>query len=249
MRIQMSPVAGVLGFLVATGFFLTPEVSRAQGAGSIYLSSEEIDELRNGTACKNLIRQFFALKRRMGSGGVATKYFDLKILPTDELVKDRKGSYYAVYLKDAEKSSRFTFPGGRYVIDSFDTTFRRSLSAFVREVLAVIDSGAEYDIYTRGGSSATPMARARTLVKGREYVRVVYLPEVVPGQYSGDATEIHDVPTDYSNDNLPFLRAAFLQDVVSQIYPVKQPLVLHSKVAESSDSSTQFAEIVLFVKW
>ena len=236
--------------LVAGMLSLSSAVATTQlAAPSVYLSEKEIAEIKKGTGCRNLVRQFFALQKRMGEKSLVTDYYDLKILPTDELVAGRKGKYYAVYLKDATKRARFSFPGGLYIVKDFKTRFRRSFTAFVRDVLATIEGGAEYDIFVRGSGSSTPMATKRTLVKDAEFTRIAYLPKIDAEKYGAEAPKVHTVPIQYANGDLPFLRAAFLQDTVQKFYPLKKPIVLQSDVAETKDKTAQFAELILFIDW
>lgn len=240
------------GLLIAGALALGggPLVSEVQAAKpNVYLSAEEIAEIQQGSGCKNLVRQFFALQRRMGEGDLETDFYDLKILPSEEMVGGRKGRYYAVYLKDATKRARFAFPGGRYVIDDFETRFRQSLTRFVREILATIEGGAEYEIYVRGSGSATAMRSQPTLLETANYTTVQFLPRIDEQTYAGDDVRAREIPNAYSNDDLPYLRAAFLQDTVRKFYPLKQPAVLQSDVSESREASEQFAELILFVDW
>ena len=97
---------------------------------AIYLTPQEIEEIRRGSACKAFVRQIVQLKKKMSTTGIASDFYELKVLPVTEMVKGQKGRYYAVYLRDARRKRRFQFPGGRYVIRRFDTRFRASLSAF-----------------------------------------------------------------------------------------------------------------------
>ena len=241
-------VAGLAFWMVAAAVAEAKSPLKAP-KGNIYLTQEEIDEIRRGSGCRNLVRQFFALQGRMAGTGISGDDFDLKILPAEELVQGRKGRYYQVFLKDATKRARFQFPGGRYVIDDFKTRFRRAVTAFVREVLGVIEGGTEYDIFVRGSSSATPMSVKRKLLPDRAYVQIGYLPKIGPEQFAGDPPKVHTVQQQYNNKDLPFLRAAFLKDALATFYPLKQPIVLQSDVAESRDAATQFAELILYVDW
>jgi hypothetical protein len=215
----------------------------------IYLTPAEIEEIRKGSACRNLVQQFFKLQKEMGTSGLTTDFFELKILPVDELVTGQKGKYYAVYLKDATKSERFQFAGGRYVIDDFKTRFNQSLSQFVRGALAVVAAGADYELYVRGGSSSTPFSVKRELVPGHLYRKITFLPKNGEGTFANAPTPARSVPNEYKNDDLPFLRAAFLQDIVSGFFPLKQPAILESSVSTSSNAGEQYAEILLFVDW
>ena len=241
------------GLLIAGAVALSggnPLVSEVKSPkANVYLTAEEIAEIQKGSGCKNLVRQFFALQRKMGERDLATDFYDLKILPTDELVDGRKGKYYAVYLKDATKRARFAFPGGRYVIDDFKTRFRLSLTKFVREILATIEGGADYEIYVRGSGSATPMRTKRTLLESANFETVQFLPKIDDQTFAADDVHSRSIGNTYTNGDLPYLRAAFLQDTVKTFYPLKQPVVQQSDVSESRDASAQFAELILFVDW
>ena len=185
-----------------------PDTTKVAAPGNIYLSEQEISAIEQGTACRNLVKQFFALQKRMSEKSVETDFYDLQILKTDELVAGRKGKYYAVYLKDAKKRKRFSFPGGQYVIKGFKTRFRRSLTAFVREILAVIEGGAEYDIFVRGSGSSTPMATKRSLVETAQFDRIAYIPKVSRDKYDPENVRIHTVFQQYSNPESPSLKLA-----------------------------------------
>lgn len=246
-------IAVALGFL-AIGFWAIPSMpalaqSKETAEPSIYLTPEEIEEIKKGSACKNLVRQVFELQKQMGGTGRITDFYELKILPADEMVTGKRGRYYSVYLKDAEKKERFQFGGGEYVIASFNATFRRSLTAFVRDVLGVIEGGVEYDLFVRGNASATPFRRERPLIEGFAYTAVDYLPKAIDGQYMQGASKSLSIPSSYNNPELPYLRAAFLQDTIFKFYPIKKPTLLESDISTSRDRGEQFAEILLYVNW
>ncbi len=241
--------AAIIWLALALGAVSALPAKAQKSDAKIYLSTEEIEEISKGTACRNLVKQFFDLQKRMGADGLESDFYDLKIISTAELVAGKKGRYYVLYLKNAADRARFKFPGGRYVISEFETRFRGALSAFVRETLAIIEGGADYELYVRGGSSSTPMSIPRTLVEGRAYTSISYLPKIRDNLYAEEATGTRAVPNAYTNEDLPFLRAAFLKDVVKEFYPLKDPVVLESEVASSDDTSEQFAEILLFVDW
>ena len=216
---------------------------------NLYLTPEEIEEIRKGTACRNLVKQFFKLQDSMGEKGLVSDFYELKILPTNSLVADKKGKYYVVYLKDAAQSARFKYPGGQYVIRDFKSRFRRSISAFVREVLAVIEGGAEYELYVRGSSSASPMTTKRKLLPAHNYSKIEYLGKINDEEFASTPLLGREISKAYDNDDLPYLRAAFLKDIVHRYYPLKEPKILQSNVAESADAGAQYAEMVLYVDW
>ena len=231
-----------LAVTVGSAFAKTPEEA-------IYLSPAEIEEIRQGSACKNFVRQIIALKKRMSTTGIETDFYDLRVIPTTELVKGKAGTYYAVVLKDARRKRRFRFPGGRYVIKRFNTRFRASLAAFTRDVLAPLQSGVEYELYVRGSASARPMRRSKRQSKKMRFESVEFLPRVGEELYDANAKKSRDVPKRYGNEDLPYLRAAFLQKIVGETIQFAKPKMLQSVVSESKARAEQYAEILLFVSW
>ena len=240
---------------------LWPVASTAQASGqdcatkpkksgaAIYLTKEEIDEIRRGSGCKSFVRQIVALKKRMSTTGIETNFYDLKILPVTELVKGRKGRYYAVYLRDARRKRRFQFRGGRYVIRRFDTRFRASLAAFTRDVIAPLQGGLTYALYVRGSASSRPMRRKRKQSKKISFDTIEYLREAGADIYDANARGTVEVERRYGNEELPYLRAAFLSKMMGDSVPFARPTILQSAVADTKSRKAQFAEILLFVEW
>lgn len=215
---------------------------------SEFLSKDEITELKRSKPCANIVKKVFLLRDRMKEG-VETGNFDLKLLENNEMIKDRKGSYYLVNLKDAKKRQRILFNNGTYIVSRANTRMRRSLTSFVREVLAVIHGNVPYEIMVRGSASSTKMRRRKRLKKGYVYNEVEYLKQVGDGQYNQDALDIREIGKRFGNDDLPFLRAAYLQDIVYRFFPVQRPLVLESQVDEDKQAQARSAELLLFVDW
>lgn len=225
-------------------------VANAQEArDAIYLTPEEIQDIRSGSACKSALRQVLALQEKMSGVGIETDYYSLKIIPTDELVRGHKGKYYAVALKDARRKQRLYFPSGRYVIRKFDNRFKASFSAFARDVLAKFGGGLDYNFYVRGSASAVPMRRSLKLAKDFKIHGIDFLPKAAEGVYDGNRRSSLDIPPRYGNEELPYLRAAFLKRAVEQFVPFAQPTILESEVSQSRSRKQQFAEFLLFVEW
>ena len=173
----------------------------------------------------------------------------MRIIPTTELVKGKSGSYYAVVLKDARRKRRFQFPSGRYVIRRFKTRFRASLAAFTRDVLAPLQSGVEYDLFVRGSASARPMRKSKRQLKRMTFDEISYLPEVDDIYYDANDRKSRILPEKYGNEDLPYLRAAFMQQIVGETIKFAKPKILQSTVSTSKARSKQYAEILLFVSW
>ncbi len=221
----------------------------ASGVNALFLTPDEIEEIKRSSSCKRLVRQIVDLKKRMANEGLETDFYELSVIPTDELIKDQRGTYYAVYLKDARRKRRFQFPGGRYVIRRFETRFRRALTTFVRDVLKPLHGGVEYALYVRGSASSRPMRRSRRQRRSHRFEEVTYLPKAGDNLYDGNRNASVTFERRYGNDELPYLRAAFLQKIVADFFPLSTPVMLESQVADSRSRSEQYAEILLYVDW
>ena len=216
---------------------------------AINLSREEIEEIRRSAGCRNLVRQVLQLQKDLSGSDHITSFYDLRIIENPEVVAGRKGKYYSVELKQAQKSKRFQFPPGDYTLRSANVPFRRALTAFVREVLGVIEGGVEYELFVRGGASATPLSRPRKLKSDFAFSRVEYLGKAGSGKYAGSVPLNRTVPASYTNTDLPFLRAAYLKHIINESYPLKRPVILESEVGTSRDRSERFAELLLYINW
>ena len=249
--VRRSAVVAVLAGLTAVGGDLYGERVAAQSTDrdAVRLSAQEIEEIRQSAACRNLVQQVLRLQKELAGNGRITSFYDLRIIENPEIVDGRIGKYYSVVLKEAQKSERFQFPPGEYTMPGANVPFRRSLTAFVREVVGVIEGGVEYALYVRGGASATPFSRERQLKSDFAFTRIEYLSKAGSGKYAGEVPLNRGVPTSYTNSDLPFLRAAYLQHIINESYPLKRPIILESEVGASRDQNEQFAELLLFINW
>jgi len=221
-----------------------------QNDAAIFLTPDEIEDLRKNSACKQIVRQLVELRNEMRTGdGVSTDFYDLRLIPTDELIKDQKGSYYALYLKDARRRRRFQYPGGRYVLKRVDTRFRASLTQFVRDVLAKVHGGVEYKLYVRGSASSKPMRRKRKQARSYPFETITYHPQVGEDLYDANQEREVSIEKRYGNEELPYLRAAFMKQVVQNYFPLTELAMLESTVAETKSKSAQFAEVIMFIDW
>ena len=51
------------------------------------------------------------------------------------------------------------------------------------------------------------------------------------------------------NQDLPDLRAAFMQKLVADNYPLKTPIILEGAVSPKTDDRDRNVELILFVDW
>ena len=214
----------------------------------------EIDDLRqrwtrrehsapasNGDGQKDLMR----LRDRM-AGRVDTDSYSVELYPDKEVIRGHPGRYYVVDMKDARSGIRFQFEGGRYTLNRSNAEFRTALSTFVGDIVQKLHGNVRYDLYVRGSADRVPY-RGR-LEPGFEFDRIRYMKALSPGKYATEFVE-RRIDPEVRNDDLPHLRAAFLQSVVSDVYPTKPPLILEGNVTTEANSRDRNVELLLFVDW
>ncbi|MEO1281778.1 MAG: hypothetical protein AAFV69_08595 [Pseudomonadota bacterium] len=178
--------------------------------------------------------------------GVETDDYTVEVFPDNELVRGQRGSYYAIDLKNADTGVKFGFEAGRYTLDRSQREFRASLNAFMRDVLTKLDGKARYRLLVRGSADVSRF-------NGRQdtentFNRVTYMREVGDGRYTNE-TKTRQLTTRITNDDLPFLRAKFLKELINDVYPQKRPDVLEGVVTDKVSQLDRNAEILLFVGW
>ncbi|MEL7302151.1 MAG: hypothetical protein AAGJ53_00485, partial [Pseudomonadota bacterium] len=178
--------------------------------------------------------------------GFRTDHFEVEVFPDNELVGGKRGKYYVVDIKNAESGEKFQFGGGKYTLSRSSKAFRTGLSAFMKEVVGVVEGNVDYVLFVRGSADSVPY-RGR-FEDGYEFRSVKYMRAVGDGRYV-NAFEEQDIGDRIRNRDLPFLRAEFLRSVVSEVYPVKPPIVLEGEVTDSRDKAARNAELILYVNW
>lgn len=178
--------------------------------------------------------------------GYKTEDYDVEVLPDNELIGGQKGKYYVVDLKNAESGLKFQFPGGKYTLSRSNKSFRRALNAFTADVAGKMEGNVRYGFFVRGSADSVPY-RGR-LIEGYEYREVNFLKAVGNGRYQLGA-QTHDVPPAIRNNDLPFLRAQFLKEVVADTYPVKPPVILEGAITDRKNNEDRNVELILYVDW
>lgn len=190
-------------------------------------------------------RQLGELRDRLAYG-VSTDDYEVEVYPDREMIGGQRGRYYVVDLKDAESGVKFGFDAGQYTLDRSDRKFRKALSSFMRDVVDKLDGNATYRLMVRGSAD-------RAAYRGRQksnyrYTEIAYLPKINDGRYVNDQKRLR-VDQRITNSDLPFLRARYLKDLVHDVYPTKEPVILEGNVTSKIDRKDRNAELMLFVDW
>ena len=200
---------------------------------------------RTVAADPSAMRDVMNLRDKMGVEMHASDY-DVSLYPDNEVVSGKKGRYYVIDLKEAKSGVRYYFQPGRYTIDKRAPEFRASLNAFAKDVLETMHGKVEYQLMVRGSADKAPFSGQ--LEPGHEFKQIAYLRSAGDDRYVTDLTSTM-VNATIANSDLPNLRAAFLQKIIGDAYPLKNPIILEGTVSPRIAEGDRNAELLLFVNW
>lgn len=200
------------------------------------------------TASADNTRELLQLRDRMAVRMNEPSYA-IELHPDNEMIKGRRGKYYAIDLKDAEAGIRFQFEGGRYVLDRRSDAFRSALNKFLADIVTKLQGNVSYDLLVRGSADITAFRNTRQLEPSFPYQRIKYMTAIPGGDRYSTVLGEQLIGQNIRNEDLPNLRAAFLQDLIGKNYPVQPPIVLEGAVTKKADNNDRNAEIFLFVNW
>ena len=210
------------------------------------LSTLRARELSVAVRSVDQTRDLLQLRDKMAAR-MSTPAYDVEVYPDNELVGGRVGKYYIVDLKDASNGVRYYFDGGRYTLARGDAEFRSSLNAFIGDVLGKMQNNVRYSLFVRGSADQKPYEGR--LEPGQEITQIKYLRALGNDKYAKDFVEQRMDGGVVRNKDLPNLRAAFLKNLITDIYPVKPPEILEGAVTPVTRDKDRNAELILFVEW
>ena len=190
-------------------------------------------------------RELMRLKEKMAAR-LSTPNYDVEVYPDKELIRGRQGRYYVVDMKNAASGIRYFFDGGKYTLARGNQEFRSSLNAFVGDILSKFEGNVRYDLYVRGSADQKPYAGR--FEPGNEFHNIRYVRNLGGDKYGLETSERRIVDT-VRNQDLPDLRAAFMQKLVADNYPLKTPIILEGAVSPKTDDRDRNVELILFVDW
>ena len=190
-------------------------------------------------------RDLMRLKDKMGAR-LSTPSYDVEVYPDKEMIRGRQGRYYVVDMKNAMSGIRYHFEGGKYTLARSSQEFRSSLNTFVADILSKFEGNVRYDLYVRGSADIKPYEGR--FEPGQEFRTINFLKNLGGDKYGVD-TGLRTVGDVVRNLDLPDLRAAFLQKIVADSYPLKRPIILEGAVSPKADDRDRNVELLLFVDW
>ena len=190
-------------------------------------------------------RELTALKDKM-SARLSTPNYDVEVYPDKEMIRGRPGRYYVVDLKNATSGIRYFFAGGKYTLGLGNPEFRTSLNTFIGDILSKFEGKVRYDLFVRGNADEKPYQGP--FEAGYEFKTIKYVRSLGNDKYGVDTSE-RSVGGYVRNEDLPDMRAAFMQRVIAEAYPLKAPTILQGTVTSKTDDKDRNAELLLYVDW
>ncbi len=170
-------------------------------------------------------------KLRLTSGD-----YNMAKLGNSELVNGNRGSYYKITLRNPADGKPYRFASGSYSKITNDTQFKQSLDRVISDIRGAFDDKRAYQIYVQGKASAG--VYSGEMADGFDYSNVDVLKNL-DGSYGPDLLGRTYGPVKITNDDLPDLRGAFLQEFIAKNYKVTKPVILEGRVSKSKRPSNR----------
>jgi hypothetical protein len=124
--------------------------------------------------------------------------------------------------------------------------FRGALKRFASDILTKFEGKTDYALFVRGSADQKPYEGV--FEPGAEYRRIPFVRALGGDKYGLEMGECL-VDGRARNADLPDLRAAFLQKIVTETYQTKPPTILQGAVTPKTEDRDRNVEIILYVDW
>jgi len=207
-NINLFLIVLVFAFLLAF-YFIAIEVIGDQGKKYELNGKTDVaeKEVRLKIDAKHMVVELRA--------GSTTKNYKVSLVPHTQIVEENEGDYFYISLTNPITNSPFFFKEGKYTLEELDPDFLDALTIFQKTVLDKIKI-LDAKIYIQGkADSLSPSFRSdfRSFSCNNEpSSEISYHKKAEFGEYKYTKdlyTKI--IGTTYGNDDLPELRAKFLQ--------------------------------------
>ena len=242
----------LIGFitLVLVAIIVTFSSSSNKDKESIVINNcIQIQDAKNLIKLKNNMDQIEGMN---GSGGL---YTIKKILSSDEIIKGKKGTYYRIDLNNAKYSELMKFGLEEFEADQLTNYFASFTDAITTDINdALAKGGFEHEFFIRGSADR---GNNRPLGELNEVKRVDYFPK--EGNYYLSDPITKKIPINYTNVDLPYLRADYVKGVLTkQIMEIKKQKslsadikinLLEGRITPNLDENDRVVNVFLFVNW
>jgi hypothetical protein len=186
-----------------------------------------------------------------------TSYYDIRKISNNEVVEGQKGDYYLVDLSNNHYKDTAFFEEGEFVLNDLDENFSICLIRFIDSVYKII-SLSRYDcqLYVKGsadvlGSKTFSKQMNAPYLTDENYKIISFYPKK-ENSYSLFSSELrtHKIMETYKNEDLPFLRSAFIKQKILAIdNTLLPPIILEGEVNKEEGAEYRNAIMILYVNW
>ena len=190
-------------------------------------------------------------RQQLDTAGLVTPQFSLKLLPSNELVAGRTGSYYGVTLVNPATGKPFMFEKERYVLADRDADFVTVATAMQSRLATIMPAAVVRTFFVRSFAASGAFAQSRAIAPERSSLnRIKYLPAVPKSDGLFQEPPAEQVLTGpFQANHLPLLRAANVRELL--VRSVKGPVIeiLAGEVVPASHPQAQTFELILLAVW
>lgn len=176
-----------------------------------------------------------------------------KLVGNPEIVKGERGKYFYINLYQSDYEKILTFPSGGYVINDINK-YENALAEFGENIIKILQKSQfrqGYKIYIKGSADILGNQTFKTVFNNLfRYNRVCYYPHYKQSSSLFVTKEMCvNIIEPITNDELPNLRAAFIQEKFENFYApsIEKPKILEGTVTLDISEVDRNVVLLLFL--
>jgi hypothetical protein len=178
--------------------------------------------------------------------GIKTDNYEIIPSLNNEIIKGKKGKYYIVDLRHADYKAKIQFSNAKYIVDNFDRKFQISAYAFKHKVFDELNKGKKPELYIKGSANNLPYIGKQ--YPGYTYRKIGYFIKTQNTEQFSSIFGEDILSEDISNENLPNLRAKFIQEKLSKIFLHNTPIILQGSITSGTSNLDRNVTLLMFVE-
>ena len=182
-----------------------------------------------------------------------TSYYKITPIPSPELVKNHKGNYFYIDILSSF-NKRISFEKGEYMIDVMSIEFSNALGEFNKHYAEKAHHGGG-KVWVRGMADILPIKSPKRFdpprcANNQDFRSIEYYPSngtaSSPYRYSDNKLVTYFQRDTYSNNDLPLLRARFVQCAFQTISPAEANII-QGAVDNTENEESRSAMLIFYI--
>jgi hypothetical protein len=210
--------------------------------------SSDRSDILSDDICSKVIQKVKKIEKLISELDNEIKTDNYEIIPSsdNEIIKDKKGKYYIVDLKDADYKEKIKFLNAKYIINDFDSKFQKAVLAFKNEVFDELNKGKKAELYIKGSANIIPYYGRQS--PGYSYNKIRYFVKIQNTEQFSAIFGQDILTKNISNNDLPNLRAKFVQEKLSEVFMYNTPIILQGSVTTRASDSDRNVTLLMFIE-